>query len=215
MYNVDDKKCHFCYTANMYRYKLPNGIQINPDRMVDGVLAETEYPQIYLDTETGALVEIPSIESLKKWVEEIGKSKRYFNIDRFNDKDRDKIAESFLEDILRVMEPKCFSSAKKALKKNGWRGMEDFLEENTDGWIHGWDQFIADEAWEYVNNWLTDNPHIAIKAEFEGCGDCAICKLMRSNEDKDFSKLAQAMETENVMQRVQEQMKDFSKRKRI
>lgn len=48
----------------MYIYRLPNQLTINADRLAELVLAEEEYPETYLDTQTGALIEIPSLESL-------------------------------------------------------------------------------------------------------------------------------------------------------
>ena len=52
----------------MYSYTLPNGIVIQYEHIVDAVLEEEEYPQTYLDTLTGALIEVPSMQSLGIWV---------------------------------------------------------------------------------------------------------------------------------------------------
>ena len=76
----------------MYEYTLPSGAKIDADRIVDAVLAEDEYPQVYLDTELGTFVEIPSSDNLRRWVEEIGATKRYLVIEHFTDADRNKFA---------------------------------------------------------------------------------------------------------------------------
>jgi len=195
----------------MYAYILPGGAKIDADRVVDAVLAESEYPQTYLDTELGALIEIPSEDSLGRWVREIGATKRYFVIEHFTDDDRDKFARYFIDTILTDMDSRSAPGARDALVRGGWRAMEDFLEKNTDGWIHGWDQHIADEAWESVHDWLTKNPHVHIKAEFEGCGDCAACELIRTGNGSDRKKLIQAMDTETVMQNVARQLESRAK----
>lgn len=195
----------------MYEYILPSGAKIDADRVVDAVLMESEYPQVYLDTELGALVEIPSRDGLKRWIEEIGATKRYFVIERFTDADRDKFARYFIKTLLADMAPSSVPEAERALVRGGWRAMEDFLENSTDGWIHGWDQYLSDEAWEYVHEWLTENPHIHIKAEFEGCGNCAACELIRRGEGGDRAKLMKAFETEKVMQHVARQLESRSK----
>ena len=109
------------------------------------------------------------------------------------------------------MEPSAVIGAENAMAQGGWRAVEDFFEESTDGWIHGWDQYLADEAWESVHEWLTNNPYVAIKAEFEGCGNCAACELIRKGEGGDRTKLIKALETENVMQHVAQQLESRSK----
>ena len=190
----------------MYAYILSSGAKIDADRVVDAVLVENDYPQTYLDTELGALIEIPSEDSLGRWVKEIGATKRYFVIERFTDDDRNKSARYFIDTILTDMDPRSAPRARDALVHGGWRAMKDFLEKNTDGWIHGWDQYIADEAWEYVHEWLTKNPHVHIKAKFEGCGDCTACELIRKGEGGDRKKLTKAMDTETVMQNVARQL---------
>jgi hypothetical protein len=60
----------------MYAYTLPNGLTINAERLADVVLSGSDFPQTYLDVDTGALIEIPTRESLRVWVKETGNSKR-------------------------------------------------------------------------------------------------------------------------------------------
>lgn len=195
----------------MYIYKLPNGLLVDIDRVVDVVLSEGEYPQTYLDVETAAFVEISSPKSLAQWIAEIGKSERYFLIESFNNHERDKIAKDFITNILKDMAPRYVSGAQKALKNSGWKEFTSFLKEKTDGWTHGWDQYIADEAYERARNLLVKNPYIPIKEEFEGCGDCAVCDLIRKGEGGNPKKLMEAMNTENIMNRVEEQMSGLVK----
>jgi hypothetical protein len=199
----------------MYKYTLPNGAEINMDSIVDAVLAEDDYPQVYLDIETGALIEIPNKDSLKHWVKEIGQSKRYFLIEYLNDFDRNEIAKDFIKLFSADIGSKDVLLAKKSLASGGWRDFENFLRTETDGFIHAWDQFIHDEAWECANEWLTNHPEVDIKTEFEGCGNCAICELMRKGEDGDPQKLMEAFKTENIMQQVSEQMNDFTNSKKM
>lgn len=194
----------YCYI--MYEYILPSGAKIDAERIVDAVLMENEYPQVYLDTELGALIEIPSRDGLRRWIEEIGETRRYFVIEHFNDADRNAFARYFIDSILTDMDSHSAPGARNALVRGGWREMEDFLENKTDGWIHGWDQYLSDEAWESVHEWLTNNPHVHIKAEFEGCGNCAACELIRKGEGGDHTKLIKAFETENIMQHAAQQL---------
>lgn len=191
--------------VNMYKYLLPNGIKVDAERLADVATDEGEYPQVYLDTQTGALVEISTLESLGKWVEEIGTTNRYVLFERFTNQELNEVASDFIDTILADMASEWVDGARDALERGGWSSMEEFLEEKTDGWIHAWDQFMGDEAWEYVREWLTENPRVSIREEFEGCGHCAVCELVRRGEDGDESKLMDAFMTEEVMQHVSRQ----------
>lgn len=197
----------------MHKYLLPNGLKIDFDRIVEAVLSEEEYPQVFLDTENATLVEVFSAESLHRWVDENEeRSQHHFLVERFGDRVRDQIARDFIDIIMTSMASKKEAEGSRlALVRGGWRKMEEFLEEKTDGWIHSWDQFVHDEASEQAHRWLTENPHVEIKAVFEGCENCAICELMRRSGDGDSEELLKAFETQNIMNSFAEQMKNITK----
>lgn len=143
----------------MDRYTLPNGIAINSNSLVDAVLREEEFPETYLDTETGALIEIPSKESLMRWVKEIGKSERYITIEPFTREERSEIAIEFTEMMLTVeLSGKKLEEARTIATSGEWLDFDEYLIKETDGWIHGWAQFTRDEAWEYVHEWFDQQP---------------------------------------------------------
>ena len=195
----------------MYAYLLPNGAKINVDGVLDAILSKEEFPETYLDTENGVLLNIPSLEILRQWVEEIGQSTRYYLVERLSDAERDRVAGDFVDEILEDMVRGDVPGARSALAQGGWQGMEDFLAKQTDGQIHGWDQFIADEAWEHAEQWLTNIPGVPIQEVFEGCGNCSICELMRKGEDGDAEKLMEAFATEEIMRDVAEQARETRK----
>ncbi len=187
----------------MYIYRLENGIVLNSERMVDAILSETDFPELYFDKEVGALVEIPSKESLIKWVEEIGTTNRYLHIERLSDDERIDHAHEFINIFLRTdLKNKELKEVRKALTEGGRLGFEDFLVSRTDGWIHGWNQYIEDIAWEYVHEWLTKNPFVKITSEFIGCEGCVICEAMKNGELNNFQSLQEAFTTESLMQQV-------------
>lgn len=193
----------------MYSYTLPNGIVINSDALVDAVLVEDKFPITFLDIETGALVQIPSPESLAIWVKEIGKSRRYFVIEHFDTDERESIAHSFIEMFLEEeLSKKGVTEAKAACAGGNWITFAEYLIEHTDGWIHGWHQYVQDAAWEYVHDWLVNHPHVDITESFEGCGDCAICQAMADGKEPNFEELQKLFETEAIMQHVREQVKE-------
>jgi len=191
----------------MDRYTLPNGIVINSDSLIYSVLREEDFPEVYLDTVTGAMIEIPSKESLVQWVKEIGKSERYITMDPFTREERTEIAKEFVETMLiDELEEKKLEKVRAIAATGEWRDIAYYLIEETDGWIHAWDQFINDEAYQRVHEWLVNNPKIKITASFDGCGDCAICRAMASGDKPGFEELLKLFETENIMKHIKKQM---------
>jgi len=176
----------------MDAYYLPNGVRIDAERLVELILGNVETsPQIYLDIETGTPVELA-----------FGASEKHLPIERYTDIMRDEVARTFIDEVLADMASVYVTGARSALANGGWSSMEQFLEKDTDGWVHAWAQFIYDEICEYVDERLMVNPNVPIKNMFEGCDNCAICELMRKGEDGNPAKLTKAFETENVMQNV-------------
>lgn len=195
----------------MNAYYLPNRVRVDVDGVVNAILAQEEWPQAYLDTETGALAYVVSPKALGDWVEKIKNSQRYFLVERLTDEDRNSIAKEFVSELFTdIASREDVDGSREALQSGNWRTMEIFLKEQTDGWIHAWDQYVSDEAWDYADAWLTGNPHVAITTEFEGCENCAVCEVMRRGEDGDMSKLMQAFNTETIMSNVQTQLESRS-----
>ncbi len=204
------------YCVSMDAYILPNGARIDAGRVVEAMLAESEdgYPRVYLNTKTGVLVEIPFVDNLRRWEKEVGEDRRlYVHIEPLTDEWRSAVARDYITGLLPDMAPSVAPGAVRALEEGGWRNMEQFLTTEGDGWIHGWYQFLSDEAWEHMDDWLTDHPDIRIKMEFEGCGNCSLCELIRRGEDGDPEKLAKAFAMENAMQNVEQEMQLFMKKK--
>lgn len=182
----------------MDTYYLPNGVRIDVERLVELMLGNVETsPQIYLDIETGTPAELAS-----------GVSKKHLPIERYTNTMRDEAARTFIDEVLSDMASVYVTGACTALTNGGWSSMEQFLEKDTDGWVHAWAQFIFDEIGEYVDECLTANPNVPIKKMFEGCGNCAICELMSKGEGGNQVKLIKAFETENVMQNVTQQLEE-------
>ena len=174
----------------MYTYTLKDGTPINSERLIEVVLLREDFGEVYLDTKLGALVEVPSVKSLAAWVAEIGKSDRYLHIKRFSDAECVQYAREFINLMLvHELSKSDHERVNTLLSQNDITGFVDFLEEETDGWIHGWDQYIGDQAWEYVHGWLTENPKVQITASLEGCGDCALCTAMSQEKQPTLEEL--------------------------
>lgn len=196
----------------MYKYLLEGGILLNSDRMIDAVLSVETFPQLYLDTELGALIEVPSLEGLKKWITEIGNTDRYFLVENYAKEERLRAAHYFVDGIMQIDKNKeDLKKAHKVIDSGDWPAFEDFLAMNTDGWIHGWEQYKNDLAWEAVHEWLTSNPKVKVSAEFEGCDGCAICEATKNGNAGNLEVLQKAFETEALMQQVSNQVAESKK----
>lgn len=176
-------------------------------------LEEDEYPRTFIDTETGALVEIPSVDSLELWTRAGGIAPRYVLIEHMQSDARDAAMRAFIEEVLVVHAPEEALAMRAALARGGWQAAEDYLVGHAEMWCDAWDDLLEDEAWGYVHEWLTEHPDLGIETVFEGCGHCAVCEVVEKGEGDDKKKLAEAFATEDVMRRVAAQMEDYSRRK--
>jgi hypothetical protein len=205
------------YRRGMDSYFLPNGAKIDTERMIEAILEEDAYPQLYLDTELGGFYEVPTEDILRRWQAEIGTTNRYMLVERFTLEEREEVALDFMDTMLEDMDQLQVATARHTLAMGGWEAMEEYFEKKTDGWIHGWDQFVHDEAGDFADEQLMQNPYAEVIAKFEGCGDCPLCSLMAEEESTEFDALTEAFQEvvfeKTIMESVQLQMEDFMAKK--
>ena len=205
----------------MDSYFLPNGARIDTERIIEAILEDEAFPQLYLDTETGGFYEVPNEDVLRRWQAEIGESKRYILIERFTNEEREEVASDFMDTMLADMDPIQVAGARHELAMGGWDAMEQYFEKKTDGWIHGWDQFVHDEAGDFADEQLMENPQVDVTAKFEGCGNCPLCSLLAKEESSELDVLQEtyqdavgdAVFEATIMESVRAQMADYAKKK--
>jgi hypothetical protein len=203
----------------MHEYFLGNGIRINTERLIDAALMDEKFPEVYLDVQTGALVEISTPESLVLWRDSVGEPARYLYL---------AAGERFIDEIISEIEPGLTKKAKKALHTGGVEEMEDFLEDQAAGLVFGWDAYMTSEASRYVHDWLTKNPDLDITTDFSGCDSCASCEYMEDHEESGSTYDSHflhsntgerhartvSLSMDEVMKRVQEQLDSRSSKKK-
>jgi len=190
----------------MTSFKLPNGIKIDVTELVDRVLEGEVWPQAYLNIKNGVIALVPSIESLGIWISSATDSADYLLIEPFKESEKIYFAREFVTTLLvGQISKKKLAEVTHILVAGEIDEFEHYLRLKTDGWIHAWDQYIFDEAYEYVEGWLTENPHVKITEEFEGCDDCEICKAVKAG-NTDFVSLKKAFDTEEIMKSVEKQV---------
>lgn len=195
----------------MVKYTLSNGNRIDFDGCIEAVRTFGEYPDFYLDTETGNVCIVDSPDSLKELVEKIGRSTRYRQITRLDTADYAHLMSDFLEQIIRPMADKrLHTAAKKAYRDGDWQSALDCLRRDPDGWIHAWEQYAHDAACDLADEWLLNIPDLPIKVEFEGCGNCALCELIRAGEGGDLEKLTHAFDVEHSASAIERAMPDYT-----
>jgi hypothetical protein len=190
----------------MFSFTLPNGIKINPETLVDRVIESDEWPKLFLDTITGVVISVPNNDSLGAWLADAPNSQHSFQVEPFTIKEKSLFAKDFIDVFLVDELSKAKLNKVSSLAVQGEIDLfEDFLDEETDGFTHAWNQYLFDEADEYVTRWLTENPKVKITQTFEGCGDCEICKTMKERGGEPNA-LIEAIKTEQIMQSVTNQM---------
>lgn len=192
----------------MFAFHLSNDAEIDLEGVIDAMLEIDDYPEYYLDTEIGAIVRIATAAMLGRWIEEIGRSDRYLLIPRIEDDERSILANVFIDEILTdTVSAKEVQTARAAVIEGEWELFELYLADKLPMYELLWDEFVEDHALERAHDWLTDE-YIGARASFEGCGQCALCEaIARGEEDPDA--LLNACMTEEVMDRVREQVQEI------
>lgn len=192
---------------SMYAYFLQNGTRIDAERVIDALLDEGDggFPRVYLDTETGAFVEIPSADVLARWSAGADAA-RYRYIEPLGNALRDGLAREFADTLVPDLEPRAIASVRRALAAGYWRDLEDFLAKEKEDLFYAWEDFLEDAAAERAHTWFTEEPGTGITAVFEGCGNCAMCRVLAKAGGRDHEKLLEAFTTEGVLKRVAEQL---------
>ncbi len=197
----------------MYIYTLPNGLPINSERLVEFILEGVggeDFPQLYIDTVTGATIEIPAKENLLVWVKEIGASDRYFSLEGFTTDELIDLAKEFLEEEVLERIPKLhLTNLKKCLQNGVIEDFENELISLLPELYYEWQDYLEYEATNLVHSFFTNNPKIKVKAEFVGCEDgCPFCRTMEQiGETDDTEKILRLLQTELVMESVENQLK--------
>jgi len=182
----------------MYSYVLRNGQKIDMDGCVQAVLSVSEYPLHFLDLQTGNVCVVDSIEMLADWVQNIEDNERYKEITSFDHNDYADIMDEFLENIIKMMGGKeLYINLKKILNTDGWEQVVTELKKDAEEWVHAWDQYIHDEAYDLAVDWVMNIPGENVIEKFDGCDDCAICQTMEE-EKTDVDSLTRAFAKQKV-----------------
>ncbi len=202
------------YNRGMFTFTLPSGAEVDIDGVVEAMLGFEEYPQYYLDTELGAIVRIASQEMLRRWIEEIGESDRYFLIPHMDDEERVDLAERFVEVSMKgEVDAQALRGARSTLSTGGSELFALYLEDELPEYAFLWEQFQDDNAWLRAHEWLVDE-HIGAEAKFEGCGQCPLCEAL-AREDRNPEALLDAFVTEEVMEQVGRQVSEMKRMRTV
>ncbi|MEI7709703.1 MAG: UPF0158 family protein [bacterium] len=194
-------------------YYLPNKIKIDIEAVIDGMLNGNTDNFYFLDIKNGNVGIIETGET-KKGLEKIhGKPDRYFEIPRVSYRDKEKWMKDFIKEIIPFDD---IVFAKKLLKLPDDDFFENALAEiknSKDGWIHGWNQWSRDYAYEILEDWLEKLPVQITEGEWEGYDDCAICQAMKSGNNSS-SELKKAFSEQNFMNMISQESEQFYKNKK-
>ena len=190
----------------MYTYTLPCGVRFHADMLIGAIVAHDVYPQVFLDTETGAVLALPSAESRTEWKKSVGALNlhRYLYLEPFTANERARIAHDFIDNVIAFVFPKEVPSARSALAEGGWEAFEDFIETYMGDMLEGWMTHIDVAAGARVHEILMHAP-IDIEAEMRPCGECTMCKLDTA-ESVPEPTADSALKTDDIMEHVARQL---------
>lgn len=161
-------------------FLLPNQNKIDEDGVIDAMLDTDIAHRYFLDTITG---EVGYVEEKAKKTA-LPNFKRYREIPKVSAHDQLLwmkecieicIGDSLLSKSL-LAEIQKETNAEKTLLR-----CEHILEDDKDGWIHGWVEWQGTAGFDEMKQWLA-TLQVSIEEKFEGCGDCELCKLMEQGE---------------------------------
>ena len=185
-------------------YTLPNGRHIEVEDGVNAVLDGTEQNYYFLDVEKGDICCVSSggLDSHSTIDKVRSSTNRYFEIPRVTQSDKEQWLRSFAEEIMYV-EDAPLSKIILSLPKNNFfeRALTE-IKSADDNWIDGWEQWSRDSAYELFDEWLGTLP-FDIKKEWDGCGNCALCKAQVEG-NASFPELIKAFSEEEFMGKAEE-----------
>ncbi len=159
-------------------FLLPNQNKIDENGVIEAMLQTDLSRKYFLDTTIG---EVGSVEQkAKKSV--LLDTKRYIEIPKLSEAVQLEWLKEFMENMISI--DSFLSHALKSEIEKGEEALarcEKILNEDKEGWIHGWREWRGTSAFEEMKKWFATLP-ISIEEKFEGCEDCELCKLMEQGE---------------------------------
>jgi len=186
-------------------YILSNGVKISEkmhQRLCEA-LKDTSQKQVYfLNINTGKLVCVPRAYRRKLKAMEV-ESQRFIPLPEVSEEELQKRFAAFNEEMVDVL--KLRARLRKEIKKGTpLKKLEEIIERDPSGWIHGWvqdEQFLLAER---IKEWITQ-PSLNARddPDYWFDDDCPLCQLMRKIEEENRSPTLS--ETHETFKKAKEQ----------
>ena len=168
-----------------YEYFLPNGNKIDMKGFFEvlntDVKYEHDFPEFYLDTESGDICEIVDKKALLDLVTKIGDSDRYLLVPCTYDEDYVGIITYLINLPGNPISKKEKDKVKKILADEGWKGCLEYMISIAPEFEFVFGFEVNDFKLNFVEDFMDNFPKGDIVKKFVGCGDCEICKKMKEN----------------------------------
>ena len=187
-------------------YILSNGVKITEkihECLCQAIKDDSKRYFYFLDMETGKLVRVPAgwkkrLAAIKK------KAKRFVPLPKVTkDELRDRFR-YFVEELGIIDVPELEKRLRKELKKGtSLEKLEEILEKDPSGWIHGWAQSEHDLLAKRIEEWLKSPPlNAKDDLDYWYDGDCPVCQLMRKMEEE--NRVPTLTETHEAFKKAEE-----------
>jgi len=168
-------------------YILSNGVKITEKmhiRLCRAVKDTSKKHAYFLELETGKLIRVPRAHRQKLAAIQQD-PQRCIPLPKVTENERRERFRAFVEELGVIDVPELEDRLCKEIKQGASLDkLEQILEEDPSGWIHGWaqdEQFLLAER---IEEWITDPP-LSAKDDLDYWyfDDCPICQMMKKMEE--------------------------------
>lgn len=188
-------------------YILSNGTKVTEKehmRLCQAVKDDSEKYFYFLDIGTGKLVRVPRTQG-KKLIGIKKEPQRFVPLPKVTKEERRERFRVFVEELGVIDVPELQKRLSKEIKKGTpLEKLEEILEKDASGWIHGWvqdEQFLLAER---IEEWITAPPlNARDDPDYWYDDNCPVCQLMRKMEEENRSPTLN--ETYNAFKKAKEE----------
>ena len=188
-------------------YILSNGVKISEKmhQRLCKALKDTSKERVYfLDMNTGKLV--CALCTYRQKLKALRKvPQRFIPLPEVREKELRDCFTEFNEEMVGMKTPKLQIHLGKEIQKGtSIKKLEEILEKDPSGWIHGWVQWEQFLLAERIEEWITAPPlNAKDDPDYWFDDNCSVCQLMRKMEEENRSPNIDEMKT--VFKKAKEQ----------
>lgn len=157
-------------------FYLQNGMAIDVEGVLDGMLDERPYAHHILDANTGDVSCSPGIA-----VKRLDPA-RYYELPKISDEERGEWMEEFIREFVAPSDPALAAKLHRTVRGAGLGHAISMLKSKAVDakWFDGWYEWEGTCTFDVFDEWLESQPiPVTYDPLSDGCGECAVCKAVQ------------------------------------